>query len=376
MRRTRPEPLTPAERAFDLGQWLTANATLISARGIEWLIQCPVCGGDKLAVNVQRKAWQCWRGSCGFKGWSLYVLVAAIAGVGLFAALELIQAGAVHSDLAVGPLSERIEAVDLFRMLPAAPLPPGTRRGLAPTQHEYALARGIPDAHAEAFGIGTVLGDGSGSKGDWLLRGRLLFPVWMGMRVVFWSARAVGAHHIKTLHLPAACSTTGHPPGCACVHRDWGLAPVADCATGAEALMGLHLACHGDRVILVEGPVDAAVVGVGAVCVFGCRVHPAQVAALVARGVSEVVVAFDGDDAGRRGAANAVQQLAPFLPTRVAHLPPGTDPGALGRDRVLRLVDRANRPDGVAPLRPSLYDDEDSTYQRRFNHPVAALTPD
>ena len=344
MRKARPAPLSPEERAFDLGTWLKRHATTATATGSEWLIACPLCGGDKLAVNVARKAWQCWRARCGFRGWSPYVLVAAVAEVDLFAALEIVHQGALASDAPVDelPRDDRPQR-EMFRMLPPAPMPPGTVRGLRPTQLEYVRSRRVPMPHAEAFGLGTVLGDGSETKANWLLRGRVLFPVWTHQRLTFWTTRSTDPNaRIKTLHLPLNCKVDAHPPGCACVHEEWGLTPTPGCAASSEQLLGLHLVQPDATVVLVEGPMDAVVVGPGAVCTFGARVHPHQVAALARMGVREVVVAYDGDDAGRRGATLAALELGAFIPTRIAHLPAGADPGDLGRDAVLHLVESAS----------------------------------
>ena len=200
--------------------------------------------------------------------------------------------------------------------------------------------RGISDDHAGLLGLMGVAGDGSGSKADRLLRTRLLFPAWTGGRVIFWCARAIDGHPAKVMNLPRAC-TLDHAAGCTCNHDEWGLRPTPGCAGSGDALLGLHLVRPGDRVIVVEGPVDAAVGGPGFVAIFGAQMHAPQAAALAAASPGQIVVMLDGDAAGRHGAPLAARVLGAYAETRIAWMPAGEDPGSLGRDACLRLADVA-----------------------------------
>lgn len=349
MRKPRPEPLSPNERAFDLGAWLRQHASLASTRGVEWMIQCPRCGNDKLAVHIIRKAWQCFVPYCGFRGWTPAVLLAAVAGIDLAAAQATVDAGAIGRELgAVAPLQEPERR--LGRLLPDAPLPPGLERGLRPEQRAYLEGRGIPAAHIEAMGLGTIHGDGSGSKADRCLASRIFFPAWMDGRVVFWAARAVDDHPAKVMNLPKSCDHEGHPPKCACNHDEWGLRPTPQCAGTADAVIGLHLVQPGDFVVIVEGPVDAVAGGSGFVAICGSKIHDAQVAAILAARPSRVVVMLDGDAAGRGGTPEVAAALRPFVETRIAWLHDGADPGMLGRDESLRYARAASGDDGIPPL--------------------------
>ena len=47
-----------AIEAFDLEGWLLDHGA--EGRGREWVLVCPVCGKNNLAVNVQRRLWHCW----------------------------------------------------------------------------------------------------------------------------------------------------------------------------------------------------------------------------------------------------------------------------------------------------------------------------
>ena len=74
----------------------------------------------------------------------------------------------------------------------------------------------------------------------------------------------------------------------------------------------------------------------------GAKVDVADEANLA--GVSqarEVVLLFDGDDAGRAGAIVAAKRLGSSLTVRVATLPDGKDPDDLSASRLERIVKRA-----------------------------------
>jgi hypothetical protein len=349
-RRHRKLPLTPEEQRFDLAGWLRRNAPLASAQGSEWILDCPFCMKPKLAVNVTRKAWQCF--TCKFRGWRPTVLIAALSGIGLFeAAAAIATGGAVQATGPVDQLTDP-EAPDIWRLLPEAPMAPGVVRELRDTQANYLLGRGIPKEHMIAFGLGTVLGDRSRSKADRLLSGRIFFPVWDRATLVFWTAReAFDGGRLKVLNLPRSCNQEKHQPDCTCFHDEWGLRPVPRAATAADTVMGLHLVQPGDEVFVLEGPVDGVMHGPGAIPIFGSRLHAQQAIAISGSAPSTAIVALDGDQAGRDGQEQVARLLSLLMPTKVLELPWGTDPGNLGRDRMLQLAAGALQIDAVGELR-------------------------
>lgn len=352
MRRALPE-LTPVETAMDLGAWVTAEMSVVARHSAaEWTVVCPRCAEEKLALNVRRKAWQCWR--CGFAGYSPAQLVMEVLSCHPAEAGRICAAFAAGLRL-LGKVDPLAEAIVARRQgaIPVAPSPPGTVWGtLDPGTAAYAYGRGIPSEHAYYLGLCSVRGDGSGSKADAMTRGRLLIPIWLHGRFVYWVARSVERDaKVKTVNLPVSCDDVEHhPPGCTCKHIDWGLSPVPDVAGKVEVLVGHHLLQAGRPAILVEGPTDVAVCGPGFVGTMGARLALEQAFLLVEAGVSEVVVLFDGDDAGYKGGRQAYDLLAPMLPTRLAEAPAGRDPGDLGRAEALRLAAQAQAA-GIASLR-------------------------
>ena len=61
-----------------------------------------------------------------------------------------------------------------------------------------------------------------------------------------------------------------------------------------------------------------------AVAPMGCELSDQQVRLM--RDAKEVIVIFDGDEAGAKGAAHAKEKLSPHVPVRVVKLPAGTEP--------------------------------------------------
>lgn len=345
----RPVELSPVELRFDLGAWLEDEAVLVERSGPEWVISCPYCGREKLAVHVTRKAWHCW--ICGRGGWTPTSLVAALLGVPTEEAEAIVAAKAGGRTLGpVRSLGEE-EGAPLDPDFPEAPQPPGLYP-LHDPEAGYLAGRGVSRAHADAFGVMSCRGDGSSSIASRVLCDRAMFLVWRRGRVVFWTGRSVHAgEDMKLANLPRPCREITHAPGCTCNHERWGLRPTPGVAGKEAVVLGLHLVRPGERVIVVEGPIDAAVVGPGAVATLGANMSVAQAREIAATGAAEAVVVYDGDEAGYRGLwgrrtvdgprPGAAQILAGALPTRAALCPSDTDPGTLGRDAVLRIADAA-----------------------------------
>lgn len=352
-RQARQIALTPEESRFRLDRWIEAHMVVISRSGPEWLCVCPRCGREKFAVHVGRKAFQCLSAACRFRGWSPSVLVGAVLDVPVDRAREVIAAHTLGAT--IGPVPELDDPADRPHRtgpIPLASLPPVTWR-LLPDQAAYIRSRGVPDAHAQGLGLGTILRSGADTKADRALAGRVIFPAWdLAGRLVWWVARDItGSSPAKTINLPRSCREADHPPWCVCYHEEWGLPPVPQVATADEAVIGLHWVQRGEPVIVVEGPVDAAVCGPGFVAVCRAWVSPAQAALIAATGASEAVILFDGDRGGEEGLTKALPILSAAMPTRGVICPPGEDPGSIGREAALHIALSAHRSGGVGALR-------------------------
>ena len=365
-RKPRPVALTPEEIKFQLASWIERNLTIVERHGPEWVTICPSCGRSKMAVHIGRKAFQCLSANCRFKGWRPTKLVAVTLDISTQQAGEIIAAFGLG--ITLGPVQKLQVAEEYVRRgpLPRATLPP-VDWTLRPAQRDYCRSRGISDEHMRYFGLGSIVSDGTRSKADYALSGRVIFPIWgrSGM-MVWWVARAIHDSRAKTINMPRSCREEGHHPACMCYHDDWGLPPVSHSATADEVVLGLHLVKPGERIIIVEGPVDAAVCGPGFVATMRAWISPQQAALIAASGASEAIILFDGDIAGEKGAAQSLAVLSAALPTRIAACPPGADPGSLGRSHALQLADQAPA-GGIQQLRDRRYI---RVAQPKLRHPL------
>lgn len=357
-RKGRSIPLTLEERNFRLDSWIERHEVVEESAGPEWVLSCPKCGRTKLAVHVYRKAWQCWR--CGFAGWNPTVLVAELQGISRAQAAEIIASQSLGDPvgLKVEPLAipERRSTV-----LPLASTHP-TVWHLEGPQHAYIASRGVSEEMMHLLRLGTILDDQSSTKANRSLAGRIVFPAWDGYgRFVFWQARASRPDQVKTMNYPRSCRTVGHPPDCVCYHEEWGIPPVPRAATADEAIIGLNLVQKGERCVVVEGPVDVAVCGPGFVSPMGAKLSEYQAMLIAAREPSEVIILFDGDQGGRKALEKSINIMSAYVPTRGTTCPDGTDPGDLGRDNVVKLINnipKQSLPDLQKKIGPTWARDE------------------
>lgn len=294
----------------------------------EWVVRCPRCGKNNLTVNVVKKQWHCW--SCqrltipdamgiskaeeGAGG--IIELIATLEGVSRPQALARLLSG-VHwaqGELEALPGGQLKSAMD-FMAEPAAEVPfPDGAQAIVDGTLPYLVQRGITFEDVRTFGL-FICATGR-------YRGRLMFPVYEGGRLVYYQGRAMwegqpgDAGFRKSLNPPRS-------PGA---------------AVSSEVLMNLDLARFYRRVALVEGPVDCVHAGPSAVCIFGKRLSLVQIGKLLAAGVRAIDLMLDADAWG-----DALATL-PFLKTmfdvRLVRLP-GGDPGNYPRAFLDQLRDQA-----------------------------------
>ncbi|MCS5700777.1 CHC2 zinc finger domain-containing protein [Cyanobium sp. FGCU-52] len=127
----------------------------------------------------------------------------------------------------------------------------------------------------------------------------------------------------------------------------------------SELLFGLHHAAAAIRrheaVLLVEGPLDVIQLHQGGienvVAALGTALTPEQRQRLERLGARRLILAFDGDEAGRKATAQVIQDLRPMviagsLELAVLDLPAGSDPDSLvrreGPNAFRQWIDRAS----------------------------------
>lgn len=103
---------------------------------------------------------------------------------------------------------------------------------------------------------------------------------------------------------------------------------------------------HVNRLVLVEDAFSAFKVAAAlrmhqqyaAVACLGTAVRPALALEIAQRNFEQVVLLFDGDDAGRRAAVDAHRQLRPFTRTITLQLTDGMDPKDLHQGELARII--------------------------------------
>ena len=193
--------------------------------------------------------------------------------------------------------------------------------GYAPPAARFLSQRLGNDASSrrQLLGAGLVSSRDDGSVYD-RFRGRVIFPIRDGRgQMVGLGGRSLDGHEPKYLNSPES----------ALYHK-------------GRVLYGLHQAKEGvrraGRVLLVEGYLDVITlhqVGVDyAVAASGTALGDSQLEMLF-RAAAEVLLCFDGDNAGRNAAWRAVQMAPEHLREgrllRVLFMPDGEDPDSLVR---------------------------------------------
>lgn len=284
----------------------------------EWVVKCPSCNREKLAVSTRKKQWHCWvceeyqaehggkkkavRGAGG-----LVSLVRLLENCSFDQARKMVTGGqtAGRSYFSWGGL-------DTPRKQPIEIPPPPSWKPIS-TVLPYCAERGISMEDVRQFGL--VFCDAG------RYRNRLVFPIWEQGRLVYYQARAMwrakpGENYVKALNPP----------------RDIGAASPTD------ILMNLDTAKHFDRVAVVEGPIDCVHAGPSAVSTLGKRISVSQMLKMKRAGVKAIDLIWDGPtETEPRGAwpemRQAASQLAGIFDTRLVFLPHG-DPGDYTRNEL------------------------------------------
>jgi DNA primase len=105
--------------------------------------------------------------------------------------------------------------------------------------------------------------------------------------------------------------------------------------------------------VLVEGVFDALAFPDGvAVASLGAKLSPIQRHLLRQRGVEKVIIMYDHDEAGKKGAKRAARELvAAGFETWIAVLPEGIDPGSSDMLQLGRAIQGAFPVEGVKSMK-------------------------
>jgi len=316
--------LVAAEARFDWSAYVDAHGALRAVRGRrdEYLMHCPDCNKNKLAVNVMRRAWRCF--VCNDGGREAASLIAKIQQIRWHEALIEVLTGQQAAIGRIDQLSAVVTEEKPRQWIPKEVLWPegfeaiGVQSRTGMQGIAYCMKRGIPDYVAQAMRLGVCT---SGR-----FRNRLVFPVFDGAgRLVFYQGRAMWEprayeRHIKTLSLRVELDKDDCPI----------TAGASDCLLNLEYISTQEDSV--DRVLVVEGPIDCAHAWPDAVATFGKRISGKQIELLVRAGIKELDLCYDADAA--EDMLRQAPALADLFLVRVVQLPTGTDPGDLTKDEI------------------------------------------
>ena len=287
-------------------------------------VDCPHCSGSEgphLGWNLSSGYFRCWR--CGWK--PLLKTLCALSRKlpqDVIPDLKKYQGGgaALGAERGGGPgypippyrgEAEKPQGVG-YPSLPHLKYLAG--RGLDPP--EVIRVWGVEGAGAAA-GV-SLSGAGSGGRGAWLdLSWRLFIPIRLNGVMVSWTSRHIGSHSLRYISCPKELEAVDHK----------------------TLLFGADLVPR-DKVIVVEGPMDAIKIGPGAVATFGIVWKWEQVSLLGE--YSKRFILFDNDvrsiDSQKRARAlaHAVQSIFGGT-TEVVTLEDYKDAGELPPEKVAML---------------------------------------
>lgn len=273
------------------------DATYASS-GAELMMPCPLCDDHKqrLYVNRETLKWTCF--NCQAAGYGERFLTDVLL-------IDPIMAHRIKGQL-LGDIAV-IHSVKYQMKVEASagPMewPPFTmsfaEEKVDGRYWQYLIDRGLTRYEIEHYDI------------RWCPMGkyaeRVIVPVYMDRVLRGWVARLIrpaGEHEQKVLT----------PPG----------------MKSSMLLFGLDAAWHSKSVVLVEGVFDAIAFPDGvAIASLGAKLSPVQRHLIRKRGIEQVIIMYDNDDAGWKGTKRAARELvAAGFEVEVAMLPEGIDPGS------------------------------------------------
>ncbi len=309
-----------AQQRFDWEEYIKHHGGMPEIQGGgEYIMDCPVCQKPKMAINVKTRKWRCF--TCEEGGYDATSLVVWVQQMLWHEAMAVVMTGEQRT---IGRI-DRIEFEEqkaplrppswIPRQLQFPPgwEPVGSQSPAGMLGIAYCQKRGIPEYVVQEMRLG-VCTQGRFTK-------RLIFPCYDNAgRLIFYQGRAMwnprqNERHIKTLSSKVQDPATDAGAG--------------DCLLNLQYLVAQK---QTERLLVVEGPVDAAHAWPDAVCVFGKRISPRQIELLMRAGVRELDLGLDPD------AIETVMKQAPGLADifklRIVTWPQGTDPGELTKEQI------------------------------------------
>lgn len=271
------------ERAFDVEGYLRHYDSEAKHYGANLAVRCSKCGkAQKLWVLVCDKADGTKAGSficyfCGQGGKSVLSLIKWVEDCDAFKAVEILlthqTGGKPTSDLralvmqTLDGVSKLEETWDEAPITPI-PLPSEFISCQEDAPPPYFKERGISIKKALRYNIGWC------EEGYY--KNRMIVPVTVNAQQVFFVARYMGKP-------PLGVRKVLYPKG----------------AKVGRVLFNYDRAKLGERIVIVEGVLDAIAVGKDAVATFGTSLSQYQLDLLMRTAASEIVISYDNDAIGK-----------------------------------------------------------------------------
>ena len=240
-------------------------------------VQCPHCSDKSMngGFNVFADYYYCWR--CGKH--PLERTLSRVLAIPLPAVRELM--GEYDNRVMIASALNRKGTKGGVRSLK---LPGGA---FTPTEEKYLLGRRFSPRHlAEKYGVA-----GGGVTGLW--RYRIIIPLFERGRLVSWTARSIlSARKLKE---------TGQPR--------YKQLSVSESVVDPKRVLYNIDNCGGQRLCLLEGPLDVIRMGDGFACSFGTEMTQAQIRYVRDR-YSWVGIMFDSEPEAQRKAKRYALQLS------------------------------------------------------------------
>jgi len=328
--------IVPEFPNFDLDRYFAEHdIACLSHEGdhVEISFNCPECHrrGEpspdtkkKCWLNPEKGTFVCYR--CSFTG-GIIRLVQAISQTNYLKAIKIVRGRDLdpmeHCSLKLFDPELKIKMHDEDDTLRELELPYGYQPIDKP--HSYLKDRGIPWEYAMRHDWGI-------SEAGYT-KGRIIVPTFMEGRLVFWQARLCrepNEDEQKVLN----------PTG----------------VSARSVLYNFDVAKEYEKIVIVEGFIDAVKVGPNAVASNGKRLHPQQVLWLEKTKAKEIIVCYDRDawtdakvkrsgDRIPSSVEHAVGLLSLSFDVKVVKMPDDRDPGSYKyRSKLLQEIISTAKP--------------------------------
>lgn len=285
---------------------------------------CKIHGGNNASafvINKENGLWYCHTGGCG--GGDVYTLVELLEGVNFPQAVQKV-AEILHIDLGTLQIRERqAHSVEELKKWIATIRSLNKKNSIAEyivpeEQRDVKAYRGFKKETLDYFGLKYVEKIDLKKKDGkpYTLHNRLLFPImYKGKQVAVSLRRIKNTDVPKWSHQPSSFETS-------------------------KLLYNYDNVQGCDTIVICEGFLDVWAyheIGVSAVATFGAHLTDEQYKLLLKTGAN-IVLSYDGDDAGREATRKSREMLLFKANIYVVNFEEGQDPASIPREELKRKL--------------------------------------